>query len=140
MPPKRPRGGSRRVANLLLLALCGTACLARAETNPLEYRPLPVGKQAHADPFSPWLLFPLRLYSHTISRVDGDRCPSHPNCSQYAKQAIERHGALTGLMLTIDRLIHERGEIDRAPRIMGPDGAQRLLDPLAANDFWLPRP
>ncbi|MEO5347005.1 MAG: membrane protein insertion efficiency factor YidD [Magnetococcus sp. YQC-9] len=111
-----------------------------AAENPLEYHPLPVAQTVQPNPLSHWLLFPLQLYSHTISRVDGDRCPSHPNCSRYAKQAIERHGPLMGLMLTVDRLIHERSEIDRAPRITGSDGAQRLFDPLEVNDFWLSKP
>ncbi|GAB0057476.1 Putative membrane protein insertion efficiency factor [Candidatus Magnetaquicoccaceae bacterium FCR-1] len=137
LPPQTVRGTLPGIAILAFLAICHATSPAHANENPLEYHPLPAVKRAQSDPVVQWLLFPLRLYSHTISRVDGDRCPSHPNCSHYAKQAIERHGALTGLMLTIDRLIHERGEIDRAPRILAPNGTQRLLDPLAANDFWL---
>ncbi|MBF0190897.1 MAG: membrane protein insertion efficiency factor YidD [Magnetococcales bacterium] len=112
-------------------------------TNPLAYRPATphtTPPESGTNDPTRWLLFPLSLYSHTISRVDGDRCPSHPNCSHYARQALQRHGPLTGLWLTIDRLIHERSEIALAPQVRAEDGSARLLDPLEANAFWLPQP
>ncbi|MBF0270981.1 MAG: membrane protein insertion efficiency factor YidD [Magnetococcales bacterium] len=132
------------IALLTALGPLRTTWAADEAVNPLAYRP--ATPQQHppesdaTNALTPWLLFPLSLYSHTISRVDGDRCPSHPNCSHYARQALQRHGPLTGLWLTIDRLIHERSEIELAPQVRAEDGSTRLLDPLEANDFWLHQP
>jgi hypothetical protein len=59
----------------------------------------------------------LRAYRATVSRVDGDRCPSHPTCSQYALEAVRRHGPLLGAVLTAGRLQAEADEAAFAPRI-----------------------
>ncbi|MBT6878781.1 MAG: membrane protein insertion efficiency factor YidD [Gammaproteobacteria bacterium] len=83
------------------------------------------------------LLAPLRFYATVLSRIDGDRCPSYPNCSLYSRQAIHKHGALTGWWMTVDRLIHERTEIEQASRIQLSDGRPRVYDPLEINDFWV---
>jgi hypothetical protein len=57
------------------------------------------------------------FYRATVSRVDGDRCPSYPTCSEYAAQAFRLHGPLLGLTLTANRLISEADEAAFAPRI-----------------------
>ena len=49
----------------------------------------------------------LHFFRKYISPVDGDRCPSYPSCSQYGLEAVHKHGALLGFLLTVDRLIHE---------------------------------
>lgn len=85
------------------------------------------------------LLVPLRIYSTVLSSFDGDRCPSYPSCSLYSRQAIHKHGVLTGWWLTVDRLIHERTEIHQAELIHLPDGRERVYDPLEINDFWITR-
>lgn len=59
----------------------------------------------------------LRAYRATVSRVDGDRCPSHPTCSQYALEAVRAHGPLLGAVLTAGRLQAEADEAAFAPRI-----------------------
>lgn len=59
----------------------------------------------------------LRAYRATVSRVDGDRCPSHPTCSQYALEAVRTHGPLLGAVLTAGRLQAEADEAAFAPRI-----------------------
>ncbi|MBF0341044.1 MAG: membrane protein insertion efficiency factor YidD [Magnetococcales bacterium] len=139
LPSPHHSGLSRRLGLLLLLTLWPLQRL-QGEENPLAYRPLHTPENHANQGLTPWLLFPLRLYSNTISRVDGDRCPSHPNCSRYAKEAMQSHGPLLGLWLTIDRLIHERNEIELAPRAMAEDGSPRTIDPLRSNDFWLREP
>jgi len=59
----------------------------------------------------------LRFYRATVSRVDGNRCPSHPTCSAYAVQAVREHGPLLGFLLTAGRLVSEADEAAFAPRI-----------------------
>jgi hypothetical protein len=77
----------------------------------------------------------LIIFSTYISAVDGDRCNMYPTCSAYGREAVEKHGFIKGLILTVDRLIHESNEIDTAPRIIRGDRF-RYLDPVSNNDFW----
>jgi putative membrane protein insertion efficiency factor len=77
----------------------------------------------------------IRFFQVYISPVDGDRCPSYPTCSQYAMEAVRKHGALAGLVMGFGRLIHEADEIHRAPQIRVHD-SYRYYDPVENNDFW----
>lgn len=79
----------------------------------------------------------IRFFQTTISRVDGDRCPMYPTCSAYARQAIARRGPWLGLMLTIDRLIHENDPAAKRIPVQVGDRL-RYYDPVTASDFWLP--
>jgi uncharacterized protein len=61
----------------------------------------------------------IRLYQRLVSPLLGARCRFYPSCSEYAAQAIERHGALKGTYLAARRLLrchpwHEGG-IDEVP-------------------------
>jgi len=47
----------------------------------------------------------LRLYQRLISPLLGPRCRFSPSCSQYAIEAIEKHGAVRGLALAVRRLV-----------------------------------
>lgn len=137
----------RNLFLLLLLFLgVGLCVMAQAEANPLAYRSLgQSSKNGLAGEKQNFLvkvvLMPLSFYAEILSSVDGDRCPSQPNCSLYARQAVEHHGAVLGLWMTVDRLIHERTEIRRAARmdrmVHSKDGSLRVLDTLEENDFWL---
>jgi putative component of membrane protein insertase Oxa1/YidC/SpoIIIJ protein YidD len=75
------------------------------------------------------------IFSKYISPIDGDRCNMYPTCAAYSREAVEKHGFIGGLLLTVDRLIHESNEIDTAPRIVKWDRL-RFLDPVSNNDFW----
>jgi hypothetical protein len=75
------------------------------------------------------------VFSKYISPIDGDRCNMYPTCAAYSREAVEKHGFIGGLLLTVDRLIHESNEIDTAPRIIKWDRL-RYLDPVSNNDFW----
>lgn len=46
----------------------------------------------------------IRLYQCTLSPFIGNQCRFHPTCSNYALEAIERHGALRGTWLAVRRL------------------------------------
>lgn len=47
----------------------------------------------------------IRIYQKTLSPIVGNQCRFAPTCSHYAHEAIERHGPLKGLFLTIRRLL-----------------------------------
>jgi putative membrane protein insertion efficiency factor len=77
----------------------------------------------------------IQFFIGYISKVDGDRCPMYPTCSSYGIEAIKKHGVLAGIVMTVDRLIHENNEMDYAPVIKVGD-SYRYYDPLCDNDCW----
>jgi putative membrane protein insertion efficiency factor len=50
------------------------------------------------------LLGLLRLYQYALRPLLGANCRFYPSCSDYAREAIERHGALRGVWLAARRL------------------------------------
>ena len=50
------------------------------------------------------LKYLIRGYQLAISPLLGPRCRFYPSCSHYAIEAIETHGALHGVWLTIKRI------------------------------------
>ena len=46
----------------------------------------------------------LRLYQLTLSPFLPSACRFHPTCSEYMRQAVERHGAFQGLWMGLRRL------------------------------------
>ncbi len=56
--------------------------------------------------FLSWLLvLPIRFYQIAISPLLGPSCRFTPTCSEYARQAILKHGPLKGLYLAVRRLL-----------------------------------
>lgn len=55
--------------------------------------------------FSCLLLLPILFYQRCISPLLGPSCRFTPTCSQYAVEAIKKHGPFKGLYLTIRRLL-----------------------------------
>lgn len=51
------------------------------------------------------LLMPIRFYRYALSPMMASHCRHYPTCSAYAIEAIERYGALKGLILTLKRLL-----------------------------------
>ncbi len=52
-----------------------------------------------------WLLaLPIRFYRRFLSPLLPPACRFHPSCSSYALQALQKHGALRGVRLTVWRL------------------------------------
>jgi putative membrane protein insertion efficiency factor len=51
------------------------------------------------------LVFLIRTYQTALSPWLGHHCRYYPSCSQYATEAIEEHGALRGMRLTLWRLL-----------------------------------
>ncbi|MBR1395002.1 MAG: membrane protein insertion efficiency factor YidD [Prevotella sp.] len=53
-----------------------------------------------------WLLvLPIRFYQLYISPLLGPSCRFTPTCSEYARQAILKHGPVKGLGLAIWRIL-----------------------------------
>ena len=50
------------------------------------------------------LLALLRLYRYAISPMLGRNCRFHPTCTEYAIEAVQRHGALRGGWLATKRV------------------------------------
>ena len=48
-----------------------------------------------------WLI---SIYQRIVSPLIGPCCRFHPTCSEYAKEALESHGLVMGIWLTIKRL------------------------------------
>lgn len=76
--------------------------------------------------------FPIHVYRVTLAYALGGQCRFSPSCSEYALQAIERHGALKGWCLAVRRLLcchpfHAGGYDPVPPAAVG----SRELDPVA---------
>ena len=46
----------------------------------------------------------VRFYRYAISPMLGRNCRFHPTCSEYAIEALERHGALRGGWMALRRV------------------------------------
>ena len=89
------------------------------------------------------LLAVVRFYRVAISPLFAPRCRFLPSCSEYAVQAIERHGALAGGCLAMRRIARchpfNAGGIDEVPQTLqgrmrclcGRERRQRRADPSA---------
>jgi hypothetical protein len=65
------------------------------------------------------LLLLIRGYQIALSPFFGMHCRFHPTCSEYAREAIEAHGAIKGTGLALWRLLRCNpwcaGGIDEVP-------------------------
>ncbi|MCC6134890.1 MAG: membrane protein insertion efficiency factor YidD [Candidatus Contendobacter sp.] len=63
----------------------------------------------------------IRVYQWLISPWLGNHCRFYPSCSEYAREAIERYGAVRGVWLAIRRLLcchpWHPGGIDPVPEL-----------------------
>ena len=46
----------------------------------------------------------IRAYQYVLRPMLGSNCRFYPSCSDYAREAIERHGAMRGLWLAVRRV------------------------------------
>jgi uncharacterized protein len=80
---------------------------------------------------------PINFFQKYLSGADGHRCPMTPSCSNYALQAVQRHGAILGWIMASDRLMRcGRDELKQSPSVITRYGI-RCRDPIENNDFWL---
>ncbi len=51
------------------------------------------------------LLLLVKAYQYLISPLTPSSCRFHPTCSEYAIQALKKHGPVKGLILSIKRIL-----------------------------------
>ena len=65
------------------------------------------------------LIGAIRLYRKTLSPFIGQQCRFEPTCSHYGEEAIVKHGALRGTILTVWRILRcgpwSKGGYDPVP-------------------------
>jgi putative membrane protein insertion efficiency factor len=86
--------------------------------------------------FGVLLIDAVKGYQKYISSMKAGECPMHPSCSAYSIEAIKKHGAIIGFIMTVDRLIHESNEMDHAPIILKGGNIVKFSDSVENNDFW----
>ena len=86
------------------------------------------------------LVWLIRIYQQTFSRILGPVCRYYPSCSAYGVTALERHGLLRGSWLTTTRLLRchpwAAGGVDHVPPRRAPargDGAPQT-SPIPVSD------
>lgn len=131
---------------LLLLVCCGALAVVAARQpdamrGPAQVKAALSRASARQPPDYPAVTMDayLRFFQRVISPVDGARSNMYPTGSDYARRVFRKHGALLGIVLTTERLMHEGNEIIVAPRIKK-YGIWRVYDPVAANDWWWQAP
>lgn len=86
---------------------------------PVQHQDLPIAAPRPGSPSSWLLLLLVRMYVIFLSPFFGGACKFYPSCSNYAREAIERHGARRGMLLALKRLLRchpfTRGGIDFVP-------------------------
>jgi len=88
-----------------------------------------------------WTVLPLiKVYQTYLSPFMITKCPSWPNCSRYASEAVKKHGAAMGAFMAVDRLFHEAAKIHQSPQIFVEGRGYVIYDPLDHNDFWWDKP
>lgn len=81
------------------------------------------------------------VYQKLVSPGQGEVCNFSPSCSRYSSEAIAKYGALTGLLMTADRLMRCNPGAYKYYGISYPgfkDG--RLYDPPENNYIFKKRP
>ena len=67
------------------------------------------------------LILTIRAYQLLLSPWLGNNCRFYPSCSQYAVEAIDRHGPLKGVWLALRRLLRchpwHAGGVDPVPEV-----------------------
>jgi hypothetical protein len=131
---------------LLLIVCCGAwadvaARQPDAMRGPAQVKALSSRSSSKQPPGYPAITMDayLHFFQRVISPVDGARSNMYPTGSDYARRVFRKHGALLGIMLTTERLMHEGNEIIVAPRIKK-YGIWRVYDPVEANDWWWLKP
>jgi putative component of membrane protein insertase Oxa1/YidC/SpoIIIJ protein YidD len=77
----------------------------------------------------------MAFYSNVLRPVISSGCPCYPSCSEYMTQALLEYGFPAGLILGLERLLHEYGEFHYGTMIQTSRGL-RLYDPIENNTFW----
>ena len=77
----------------------------------------------------------IAIYNTALQPGISSGCPSIPSCSEYMTQAISELGLPMGLIIGLERLLHESGELHHGVVIKTNEGP-RVVDPVENNTFW----
>ena len=58
------------------------------------------------------LIYGIEFYQMNISKYYEGVCIHEPSCSHYSREALETHGTIRGLQLTIRRLLRCRAQYE----------------------------
>lgn len=65
------------------------------------------------------VIYLIKLYQKYISPMKSTKCPYIPSCSQYGLEAVEKYGAVKGLLLAAWRILRcnpfSKGGYDPVP-------------------------
>jgi hypothetical protein len=125
-----------------LLLLAGSLTTAAFAEDPWSVEPAHPAIAKHPPASSPdpstagliargWLTF----YQQWLGVLMQSNCRMAPSCSNYSIEAIRKHGAAVGIVMTADRLLHE-GDEQIAQRYIRSAGFAYCPDPVSNNDFW----
>ena len=76
------------------------------------------------------------FYRTQISPAIGSRCPMHPSCSTYFRQASARHGFWVAMAMIGDRFVREPHHYKHRIRPVNVGGLEKSHDPLEYHDYW----
>ena len=76
----------------------------------------------------------ISFFQTVVSPVDGATCTFYPTCSDYARQALKKHGLIIGLTMASERLCRDH-TFDGYQTIIK-YGGYYSYDPVENNDFW----
>lgn len=132
---------NRAVLTLLMAIVAASACAQSNMKGPEEWhnkhtRHAPQKTTAYTKTMASW---GLDLYQSILRRYIASDCPMTPSCSAYSRQAVEKHGAILGTLLTADRLIHEKTEGPRVKKIWIRQRGWCSLDPVERHTAWWKR-
>ncbi|WP_084067118.1 membrane protein insertion efficiency factor YidD [Desulfocicer vacuolatum] len=51
------------------------------------------------------ILFFIKVYQLLVSPLTGPTCRFYPSCSEYAFEAVKKHGSLKGVFLAVKRIL-----------------------------------
>lgn len=71
----------------------------------------------------------IKIYQFVISPLLGPRCRYYPSCSQYSIQALQTHGFIKGLYLSIRRLLRCHPFTDGGVDLVPPTLCQKHQTP-----------
>jgi putative membrane protein insertion efficiency factor len=96
-----------------------------------------VSTEDHTSPASVLLQGAITVYQRAVSPLLGPSCRFEPSCSEYAREAIRRHGAARGLLLSLRRLLrcHPWGPSGYDP-VPGSDNRQMTNEERQTQDRW----
>jgi len=75
------------------------------------------------------------FYKKCLQPAISRGCPSLPSCSSYMILSIHSKGFTIGIVLGLERLIHESGEMHHG-NIVETEHGLKILDPIDNNTFW----